>query len=298
MQFITVTLALLQAVTALPGYAPPAYNPPAPKQPAYNPPAPKQPAYNPPAPKQPAYNPPAPKQPTYNPAHKTHYSSNKQHKKNQLTVVLTVDNIWNMTIFDGKKYHHEVGPRDNDGKANSLGAKDGYAWANVESFTYNLHGHGPYLVAVDGQDYGVIAGFFGQVYINDKLVTQTGVADTKFIAYDPHKNGAPVANNWDHIHYKPDSKWVTPAACNIAATSDLSGWNGGNVEGQFQKLLNNPSLIVNPSWLPNCDSADALNKHVYFRLDIPKKHKKEYKKHEYKGHKSYGGDDDSCENYH
>ncbi|KAJ3323563.1 hypothetical protein HDV06_001587 [Boothiomyces sp. JEL0866] len=251
MQFVTVTLALLQLISALPDYD---VKPPAPDH--------------------------------YTPAPKP------THKKNQLKVILTVDNIWNMTIFDGKKYHYEVGPKDNDGSTNSIGSHDGYAWANVKSFTYDLHGRGPYLVAVDGQDYGVIAGFFGQVYLNDKLITQTGVKDTKFIAYDPHKYNAPVPNHWDKVSFRPDSKWVTPFACDIASTPDLGAWNPGNLQAQFQKLSNNPTEQVNPSWLPACDTADSLNKHVYFRLDIPKKHKKHYGKHEYKKGKGKKHDED------
>ncbi|KAJ3258543.1 hypothetical protein HK103_003503 [Boothiomyces macroporosus] len=246
MQFISVSLALLQLVAALPDYD-------------------------------------QPHQPS------GYQSPNEGHRKNQLKVVLTVDNIWNMTIFDGKQYHHEVGPRDNDGSTNSLGAKNGYAWADVKSFTYDLHGRGPYMVAVDGQDYGVIAGFFGQVYVNDKLFTETGVANTKFVAYDSKYN-SPVPADWDNVHFKPDSKWVTPHACNIATTPDLSAWNGGNLQAQFQKLVNNPSTTVNPSWLPACDTPESLNKHVYFRLDIPKRHKR-YNKHHY-DRKKHGDDDD------
>jgi hypothetical protein len=74
-----------------------------------------------------------------------------------------VDNTYNLFI-DGKSF---PAPKD-------------YGWPTINTQTVEVKGTGPWLVALEGIDVGVIAGFLGAVYVDGQPVAATGVPGNPF----------------------------------------------------------------------------------------------------------------------
>ena len=74
-----------------------------------------------------------------------------------------MDNTYNLYI-DGKTF---ASPKD-------------YGWPTINSHTVEVKGTGPWLVALEGIDAGVIAGFLGAVYVDGQPIAATGVPGNPF----------------------------------------------------------------------------------------------------------------------
>eukprot|EP00842_Homolaphlyctis_polyrhiza_P000416 jgi/Hompol1/1375/HPOL_003609-RA len=170
--------------------------------------------------------------------------------KHEIKVIIVVDDFYNLTI-NGQKF---VGPTDTN------------SWSQVKSYTTTVDGNGPWLLSVQGQDIGTIAGLFAAVYLDGSLYTATGTATNKFVMTPD----APSDPSWQTSISFNDSKWLAQTKDACAGFSDASGWNSMLPTLDSMVGAMTPGLKARAMWPVNCKNTGsyASPRNAYFRLNI------------------------------
>ncbi|KAK5668686.1 hypothetical protein QVD99_004479 [Batrachochytrium dendrobatidis] len=161
-----------------------------------------------------------------------------------ISITMTVDDTYDLTL-DGVCYQ---GPES----TSSL-----QSWQNVQTYTKKVDGDGPWLIAIEGQDIGTIAGLFAAVKIDGVPYSTTATSNNLFVmTADTPKDGWKLDVNYD------DSDWHTQ-------TTDTCT----DYKTEWATLL--PTLdsktgkeIARSMWYPNCRNTGTIEnpKSMYFRL--------------------------------
>ena len=149
-------------------------------------------------------------------------------ESHEIKVVISVDNRYKLTV-DGK----------------TIPVDPNYNLWTINTHKFTVTGNGPWVVAVEGTDEGVVAGFIGTVYVDNILKAETGtlVSPVKF------KTFLKPSDRWDRSISFDDSRWFRPAAC----SSRL--WDGW-VENFKAETKSN----AGPIWHLSCRNTDITAK--------------------------------------
>ncbi len=156
------------------------------------------------------------------------------------------DNHYTLNIA-GQTYE---GPLDAPNKA---------SWKNISTFTRPVQGNGPFHVAIQASDYGVIAGVWATVRVDGQLIDSTGTKGSLFFISD-----APSDRNWWNSTTYNSKGWKVQeqSSCPPALASL---WN--NHTAEFQRVSGSNAT---PVWTPDCAKVGNKSslKFNYLRLDM------------------------------
>ncbi|KAH6602466.1 hypothetical protein BASA61_001073 [Batrachochytrium salamandrivorans] len=133
------------------------------------------------------------------------------------------------------------------------------SWQNVQTYTKIAFGDGPWLITVQGQDIGNVAGLFAVVTLDGVPYSTTATPTNKF-RMTPNI----PAPGWNTNIYFNDASWYTQTADTCTSYND-----------QWTALLPNLDARTRPQvarsmWYPNCKNTGTLSapKNMYFRLRV------------------------------
>ncbi|KAK5672706.1 hypothetical protein QVD99_000214 [Batrachochytrium dendrobatidis] len=159
-----------------------------------------------------------------------------------ITITMDVDDSYSLT-FDGTDY--------------SVSYSDS-SWYTIKTYTKNVTGNGPWLIAVHANDYGTIAGLFASVFLDGSPYSTTATANNKFVM-SPNT----PSTNWNtNINYD-DSQWFTQTTDNCPITNM---WNSmlPSLDQQTK------GQVARSMWYPDCRNTGTVAnpKNMYFRLVV------------------------------
>jgi hypothetical protein len=128
-------------------------------------------------------------------------------------------------------------------------------WRTVKTYKTTVQGAGPFLVAIEALDQGVISGIAAAVIVDGQVYSATGVPGTKFkllpIFDDALK--AMVPADWSSSPTFNDADWI--AASGDPRTGNAYMW--GDVEARVAAAAGAPAVRM--AWAPNSDITNIKN---------------------------------------
>ncbi|KAJ3410918.1 hypothetical protein HDV05_003011 [Chytridiales sp. JEL 0842] len=129
-------------------------------------------------------------------------------------------------------------------------------WQDIRTYTSTVQGAGPFLVAIEAYDKGVIAGIAAVVTVDGEYYTSTGIPNSQF-KLRALKNSAAAAlidPEWRSQANFDESGWIV--ATGEPRTSRASAW--GTIESRVATVagVNKP---VRMSWAPDSNAVNAIN---------------------------------------
>ncbi|KAJ1343372.1 hypothetical protein BSLG_002398 [Batrachochytrium salamandrivorans] len=137
----------------------------------------------------------------------------------QISITMVVDNFYELTL-------------DGDVIPGPVTTSSQFSWQIVNTYTKVVTNDGPWLIAINGTDIGVIAGLFAVVSLDGVPYAATGTPNSEFVM-------SPTVDDpsWNTDVYYDDSTWVTQTTdtcSNYASTwtsllQNFSTTSGGQV---------------------------------------------------------------------
>jgi hypothetical protein len=158
---------------------------------------------------------------------------NPEVRSHEIKVTIAVDNRYKLTV-DGQ----------------TVPVDPSYWWGTINTHTFTVTGNGPWVVAVEGIDEGVIAGFLGAVYVDDVLKVSTGATDPGLAHFKTVLN---PSTEWDESTSFDDSLWSQPTVCSET-------WGSWVSDFRTQTKSN-----ASPVWLESCGNIWIT---AYFRAVV------------------------------
>ncbi|KAL5037871.1 hypothetical protein BDV3_007073 [Batrachochytrium dendrobatidis] len=163
----------------------------------------------------------------------------------QIKIIVLVDDYFDIWIA-GQRFD---GPQRNDNIP---------SWSQIRTYTKQVTGDGPWIIAVDGQDIGSIAGFFATVYLDGREISSTGTATNQFRMTD-----VTPSEGWQADPYFFEGRM-------FARTSEACFDTDYYWSSIVPKLDVQTGSRPRAMWHPDCWNIGSTSnpKHMYFRMMV------------------------------